>query len=371
MMTHRERFRAVLRGEKPDRVPVVSRLDIWHKTRQLQRDLPREWQDKSLDQLQLGLSMGLSARAAKVFRMTHCDPVQHVEWREGQRLFEEWRTPKGTLRMVREHKEDDEARGIRPMIVEHPIRSLDDYAIYEEVMRHRVYEPDYETYHAYDRLIGENGLPVVVLQTFPVHELMLSWVGYENACDHMINSPEVFDHAVETANEVHRQMWDVVAKSPCEFVLHGAHFDSAMTPPPMFKKYFLPYARAFNEHMHKAGKRTAFHGDADLSRLLDLILETGFDVVDCFAVDPLVPCTFREARQRWGNRMVIWGGVPSILLESPYTERQLQEHLEMLLHEAGVGTHFICGISDQAMPGSALERIKQIASFFASHRLAS
>ncbi len=100
-----------------------------------------------------------------------------------------------------------------------------------------------------------------------------------------------------------------------------------------------------------------------MGNLLDLALETGFDAVDCFACAPLVACTFQEARRRWGDKLVIWGGVPSTLLEGPYTDRQLEEHLEMLAREAA-GARFIAGISDQAMPGSRLERIRRLGDFF-------
>lgn len=389
MTTHRERFRAVLRGELPDRIPVVCRLNIWHQTRQYQDDFPEEVRGKSLEQLQLDLGMGISARIGhpplqmsaetegtgeddsapgpQIFRMVYRKPVRHVHWREGKELCDEWRTPKGTLRMMRRFGDHDEDRGIQPMIREFPIKTLDDYALYEEVIRHRVYEPAYDGYRAFDQKLGDHGLPLVILHEIPFHDLMLSWTGYENGYLNLMDAPDIVEHAVETANAKYREMWEVVADSPCELVMHGVHFDTSITPVPIFEKYFLPYAKAFNERMHQAGKWTAFHGDANLAQLLNLIVEAGYDVADCLATEPLVDCPFQKTRERWGDRITIWGGVPSTLLESTYRDEDLQNHLEMLLKTAAPGKHFICGIADQAMPPGLYSRIQQMANFVTTH----
>lgn len=363
-MTHRERFRMVLRGEMPDRIPVVCRLDIWHQAARARGRLPPDLRDKTLEQIQLDLDMGLSARGAKVFRVSYRNGVELIERREGGRIVEEWRTGRGTLRAVKEWRPEDEAAGIRPLLVEHPIKSLADYAIFEEIMRNRVYEPDYESYRQYDRQIGENGLPLVILNVIPVHEILLYWTGYEAGCEQLYTDPSVIEHAIQVANETHRRMWEVVAQSPCELVLYGAHYDTGMTPPPMFRKHFLPVVQAFNARLHQAGKWTVFHGDADLRLLLDLVLESGYDVIDCCATEPVVGCTFRQIREKTADRLTIWGGIPSILLEPPYTEAQLQQHIEMLGVQGGSGRRFIVGLSDQAMPGSDFRRIRQIADFF-------
>jgi hypothetical protein len=364
-MTHRERFRAALRGERPDRVPAVCRLDIWHRARKVAGDLPPDLEGRTLEEFQLGLGFGVSARAARVFKSRFAPPVRHVERREGPCLVEEWHSPKGSLRRVRRFEGDDEKLGIRPAITEFPIRSTDDYAIFEEVVRHQEWVPDFEAYREYDRKVGENGLPMVILGPIPIHDLILGWTGYETGFAHLHEEPGVFLHAVEAANEKALEMIEVLAASPAELVLYGAHYDSRMTPPPLFRKHFLPFIQGFNGRMHSAGKKTAFHADADLTLLLDLVLETGHDVMDCLATEPLVPCSFREIRRRCGERVVCWGGVPSTLLEAPATAADLRAHLERLFAEAEHDRNLILGLSDQAMPGSGLGHLRALSAFLA------
>ena len=364
-MTHRERFRAVLRGERPDRLPAVCRLDIWHRARRLAGDLPPELAPLGLEELQLRFGFGVSARAARVFRHRYLPPVRHVERRDGPCLIEEWHTPKGSLRRVRRFEGDDERLGIRPAITEFPIRSVNDYAAFEEIVRNQAWAPDFEAYREYDRKIGDNGLPIVILGPIPIHDLILSWTGYETGFAHLYEEPEAFLRTVQAANEKAQEMIEVLAASPAELILYGAHYDSRMTPPPLFRKHFLPFIQAFNDRMHAAGKKTAFHADADLTLLLDLVLETGHDVLDCLAVEPLVPCPFREIRRRCGDRLVSWGGIPSTLLEEPTSPEELRAHLRRLHDDAGDPRNFILGLSDQAMPGSRLSHLEEISRFLA------
>lgn len=383
-LTHRERFRTVLRGEIPDRIPIVCRLNIYYQTRQYQNDFPEQIAGKSLDQMQLDLGMGISARIAhdpkemslaphpdddpnpraQLYHMYYRKPVEHVRWREGYWLYDEWRAPKGTLHMERKFAEDDEERGIKAMIREFPIKTLDDYEIYEQVIQHRVYEPTYSHFEAFDRELGDNGLPLAIIHELPIHDLMLNWAGYENTYYHLMDKPDVVEHAVEIANEKYREMWEVVANSPCELLMHGIHFDTSITPVKIFEKHFMPYLIAFNKRMHEGGKWTAFHGDSNLKLLLGHVLDAGYDVADCLATHPLVDCTFEETRQRWGNKITIWGGITSILLESAFSDEKMEEHMAMILREIVPGNNYIAGIADQAMPPSLFSRIQQIGDYF-------
>ncbi len=112
---------------------------------------------------------------------------------------------------------------------------------------------------------------------------------------------ELADHK-EKVMELHeallqkyQEMQEIVLQSPAEFFLHGMHFDSQMTPPSIFEKYVVPYYQDFCQKLHQSGRWVAVHQDADASQLLELYLQTGVDVADCFATYPLVDCHFEDA----------------------------------------------------------------------------
>lgn len=368
-MTHRERIRTVLRGELPDRISSVCRLDIWHRARSFHKDLPPDLASKTLAEIQLGWGMAVSARRARVFRLEYRSPVIFREWREGNRLMEEWTTPRGNLKRIRQYEGNNEAYGISPAIVQYPVQSPADYPILTEILSHRTYIPDSEAYRQYDLHVGNNGLPMVILGPTPFHEILLSWAGYENGFDHLYNDREQILPAIRAAETNHLKMGQVVAASPCELVLYGAHFDSAMTPPPIFKEYFLPHIQQFNHLLHQHGKKVAFHADADLRLLLDLVLAADYDVMDCLATEPLVACTFQNIRARTKGRMTLWGCIPSTLLEPPNTVAELRAHLDKIHAQAAPGDRLIWGFSDQAMPGSRLEHLQTVRDFIGSHGL--
>src|SRR5271157_4183727 len=57
-MTHRERILAAIRGEVPDRLPWVPRLEFWHRARLRQGTLPNELRSLSLTEITDRLGVG-------------------------------------------------------------------------------------------------------------------------------------------------------------------------------------------------------------------------------------------------------------------------------------------------------------------------
>ena len=133
------------------------------------------------------------------------------------------------------------------------------------------------------------------------------------------------------------------------------------------REHFLPYLKSFNEQMHLAGKKVAFHADGNMSGLLKLVLDAKFDVADCFACDPMVRCTVGEARAAWQGRTTLWGALPSSLLEPNVPLGQLCDHLKRVYREAAPGDRFVLGIADQAMPTASWDHIKLAAEWARDH----
>ncbi len=362
-MTPRERVETVLSGGVADRIPAVWRLDKWYLARAGREGWPAELLGKSLEEVEAHIGLARSARAGKVFRTSFRSPVTRTETRQGDHIVTEIHTPAGVLRRVARYGPGDEAAGLSPTIIEYPIRELRHYLAFEQMMGHVEYTPTCDEFIAYDQTVGDAGLPLLILGPNPIHELLMNWTGYATGYLHLADAPDVVMSAVQAADEAYRRMWPIVAHSPAKFVMHGVNFDSRMTPPSVFRTHFLPYLRAFNDLMHESGKWTACHADGDMSALLDLTIEAGYDAADCFACEPLVRCPFERARTAWKDRVTIWGGLPSTLLEPHVPMEQLLTHLERVYACLGDGRRFICGLSDQAMPTSSWSHLKAAAEF--------
>ena len=266
----RKHLKQVIAGEPSEFIPTACRLDKWYKARLYEGNLPAELDGMTIEQMEAHLGFAQSARSGRVFDSVLKPPVERIESRQGDQLITQWRTPAGTVRMVQQLTASDEAAGLAPTIIEHPIKELQDYAVYESVISHTEFVPTYDQYHNYDQQTGDSGFPLVVIGPIPFHDLLIRWVGYEQAYLHLYDQPDVVLKTVAVANDHYRGMWQIVAESPAELVMYGVNFDSQMTSPAVFREHFLPYLSAFNRLMHDSGKKVAFHGDGDMRDLLEI-----------------------------------------------------------------------------------------------------
>ena len=156
------------------------------------------------------------------------------------------------------------------------------------------------------------------------------------------------------------ELWPVILDSPARLILHGFHFDSQLTPPRMFEKYIKPYYQEFSELLHKRGKVLAMHADADSSRILGHLQDAGYDMMECFTTTPLVKCTLKEAREAWDTDMIIWGGIPSIILEDTYPEEDFEADLDEMFKAIAPGDAFILGVADNVTGPANFDRIVRV-----------
>jgi hypothetical protein len=103
------------------------------------------------------------------------------------------------------------------------------------------------------------------------------------------------------------------------------------------------------------------HADADTSGILNLIEQAGWDMVECFVTAPMVPVTLEQARHAWGNRVIIWGGIPSLMLSPSVSEAEFRAYCRRVFEIIGTGEAFILGVADNVMPDSRIERIAWIS----------
>jgi hypothetical protein len=199
------------------------------------------------------------------------------------------------------------------------ITAPEDYPVVEYLIEQTEIVPAYDDYLAYEAEIGERGLPLVAMGPDPMYRIIQDLIGYNDAFFHLNDHPDRVMHLYEVLRAEALEIQDVVLDSPATLILHGEHFDSQFTPPYLFEETMLPYFQPFAEKLHVRGKTLVCHADADTSKLLDLIREAGFDMAECFVTAPMVDVTLAEARDAWGDDVIIWGGVPSSILCDPVT----------------------------------------------------
>jgi hypothetical protein len=360
-MNNRERMLAVLNGQHPDRIPWIPRLDLWYNAAVLNDTLPSEWKGCSLREVERALGGGCPALGGRIYRVEY-DDVEIIRRQEGHLQITEYHTPLGMVKEGRKQLADRAAQGIPSVLKQHVLQGPDDYAIWEWVVQHRRYVPTYDTFAAYDTDVGEDGLSLVLADDNPFYHFLEVLAGFQQAYYHLMDYPDKVEHLLAVMAEVQRErLWPVIAESPARLIMNGYHLSSHMTPPHLFEKYILPYYEQSIPYLHDHGKWAAMHADDDVSCILELIERAGWDMVDCLVTEPMVPLTLAQAREAWGDRVIISGGLPAVLLLPEVPEDEFRAYVDNLFQVIAPGDAFVLGVADNVMPNSVIDRIAWVS----------
>ncbi|MBL7199203.1 MAG: hypothetical protein ISS56_03550 [Anaerolineae bacterium] len=366
-MNDRERLLAIMAGKSPDRIPWIPRLAIWYEAQVRRGTLPGKYRGWSLRQIEHDLGVGTPAREGRIYRSELRD-VEVERQERGDEMLTRYVTPVGEVSTLHRGSEMLERGGITDRReVEHMIKGPEDYPVVEYIVQHTELTPTYEEYLAYEAEIGGDGVPLVSIGASPIYRIMRELIGYNDVFYHIYDHPDLVDHLLGVLEEQAQVVQQITLDSPARLVLHGEHFDSRMTPPPFFRKYMLPYFQPFARRMHERGKTLACHADADTSLLLELIIESGFDMAECFVTAPMVPLTLARARARLGDKVIIWGGIPSVMLCDPVTDGEFEAYMLDLFRAIAPGDAFILGVADNVMAEGKLERVERVTEMVAEY----
>lgn len=356
-MTRRDSMLAVFDGRAAGLPPVSVRLDLWHADAVARGALPAEIRGMTSEQVEdrLGFCRAARHRAQVELKFRGIEVSRRVE---GGLSVEEYGFP-GRPLVRKTHLGDG---GMSPYIVQYPLQTQEDYERVLSRMDDAFLDLDVSGFADLDARTGDAGLPVLILHACPAHTLMLRWAGYEHFYMHLVDFPERVEALIRRVDELYRRdLWPAAGASSARLVLHGTHFSTQMTPPRIFDAYFLSYFSAFNDLMHRHGKKAMWHADAQMGALLSRVVDAGFDAADCLATTPLVPERIEDYFEAWQGRIVCWGGLPSTVFDSGFPLEQYRSCVDHLVAATRCRSDFIFGASDHVMPGADWERLLYLA----------
>lgn len=360
----RQRVRDVFAGKPSARPPVSIRLDLWHRDAEARGVLPGEIRGRSQEEVEdfLGFARAARFRGAPVLEFRDGEIV--VEDR-GEEIRTEYRLPSRVLTQIAHQTDANRRAGMGEHITQYPVRSREDCIALTEAIRNGRPCMNNAGFDTLDRQTGERGLPLYVLGACPAHHVMLKFFGYENFYLQLGEFGEEIESLIAALDALFRRdMWPAAARSAAEILLHGAHFSTQMTSPPIFERWFLPYFADFNRAMHEAGKKVLWHADAEMGGLLEHVLKAGFDGADCLATDPLAPQTMKDYLDAWQGRIVCWGGLPSVVFDPTFPTDRFRAYVDELSRVAADRSDVIVGASDNVLPGAQWEKLLYVRDVF-------
>ena len=356
-MTRREAMLAALNREFIKRPPVSIRIELWYTDAIAKNNLPPQISGLSQTEIEdyLGFCQAVRYRTHPQLKFENVETSQH---QQDDEIIDEYRFRQKSL--VRRTRRSDGVTA--PHIVKYPLETEEDYDLMLAEMAQASLDFDITGFDALDAQTGDAGLPVLILHSCPAHLIMLQWAGYELFFLHLCDFPDKVEVLIHRIEEIYRrELWPAACNSQAKLILHGNHFSTQMTPPPLFKKYFLPYFEEFTALMHEYGKKVMWHADAEMGELLSYVLEAGFDAADCLATTPLVPQAIEDYFGVWKGRIVCWGGLPSTIFDPTFPIEEFKRYVNHLVETTKGRNDFIFGASDQVMPCAEWDRLLYLA----------
>jgi hypothetical protein len=390
-----DRVRAVLQGQQPDRLPFIDRMEIWYKSKCREGDLPPKYREMALNDIHQSVGIGRQKFTAPyAFKLHGIEAVYTFENEIIGRDFEpvteyfpaQWApdqvprdkagttvidyiTPVGKLSIAYEvAKSMIKMSAVEPYLTRHLINAQEDYRTAEYIIEHTEIIPQFDKIREDERELGDNGFVVPCLHRIPFQQALLEYLGEVPLFTALYDSPQQLNRLIHLLDqqlmEILRQMADLSSI----YVEFGDNLDGMMTNPKLFKKYSLPYYQKYTDLLHGQGKKVGSHTDGNLKPLLDLLAQSGLDVCESFSPAPLTECTFQEAWETWQNGPLIWGGVPSPILEERTSEAEFQDYIQRVLEIVG-NRNIILGVGDMVLGNNLIERVEYIAKKVEQHRL--
>ena len=390
-----DRVQAVLQGKQPDRLPFIDRMEIWYQSKCWSGSLPAKYHEMSLNDIHQSVGIGRQKFTAPyAFKLRNIEVVctfeNEIIFRDFEPVTEyfpaqwapdqiprdkagtttiEYVAPVGKLSIAYEVAESMVAMGgVEPYLTHHLIKAEEDYRTAEYIIEHTEIVPQFDKIREDQCELGDNGFVVPCLHRIPFQQALLEYLGEVPLFTALYDSPQQLNRLLHLLDlqlmEIFRQMADL----PSIYVEFGDNLDGTMTNPKLFKEYSLPYYQKYADILHGQGKKVGSHTDGNVKPLLSLLAQSGLDVCESFSPAPLTECTFEEAWETWRHGPLIWGGVPSPILEKRTSESEFRDYIHRLLEIIG-NRNIILGVGDMVLGNNLIERVEYLAKEVEHHRL--
>jgi hypothetical protein len=376
-MTHRQRMLAACRGEPPDRIPWVPRLDLWYNAHSRAGTLPEPFRGLSLREITAALGLGYHAvvpdfldartpediidRGLGIFRLkgmayeTRLREVDREVTLDADVTRVTYRTPVGAVSCAFRYTEEMKRAGASlSWIEEHALKGPDDYAPLEHIFSHLEVAPTPGEYRAWQQWVGEDGLAVAYINAAasPMQHIMRDLMPMTDFFLELHDHPQRLASLARSMEPWFEGALAAVMDGSAEVVFLGANYDDTITYPPFFEEHILPWLTRAAGIAHRRGKLLLTHTDGENAGLMDLYRRCGFDIADSICPAPMTKLTLAQVMEQLPG-VTIWGGLPSVALcPSSMSNADFARLVQETLALVSGRTHIILSVAD-TMPADA------------------
>lgn len=214
-------------------------------------------------------------------------------------------------------------------------------------------EPDESMFEVVDHVIDKLGKEKFILSYGGREVGMVLLGGMERGFTEMAMNPEVvraaIDYEIKAGN---REDFSYIRRG-VDGVFWGQDFSynsGPMMSPDMFREFVLPAAKARAEHVKENFGLPVFkHACGNNWKLLDMFTQIGYD---CYqSVQPSAGMDIKEVKKAYGDKLCLWGGINVVNLISGSKE-DIRKDIRYAVENASGGGGFILGSSHSIAVGA-------------------
>jgi uroporphyrinogen-III decarboxylase len=366
--TSRERLLMALSQKEPDHIPCS--FMSFTIMRQRCND---DWYEVALKEKEMGLDPFLFIPTApRSQRRDHPDlrglpvrfhpDVKVNQWRESNPggndfLHKEYTTPAGSLsthiRITEDWPHGDHLpfiddyqipRTTKPLITQpSDLAALKYLLIPPQAADVSKFKQDAEKAAAFSQ---EHG--ILLAGGWGVGMDMVNWLcGMEPLMVFTMEQPDFVGDLLEMIHHWNKQRMQVVLDSPVDIYIRRAWYEGCdFITPRFYRKAILPRLKAEVDLAHEHGKKFGYICSSGTKPMLDLHLEAGIDVL--IGVDPIqgTHTDMPLMRQKFANRISIWGGVSGAVTVERGSEAEVREAVRHAISTLGPNGYILSPVDN-------------------------
>ena len=171
------------------------------------------------------------------------------------------------------------------------------------------------------------------------------------------NDPKLIEERFRYCTDFVLTVFKAYSECGAKIFLEGgdiAHKGGPMINPKYFDKYLLPRFQEVSNAIHEWGGKFILHTDGDITSLLDFIVESGFDGLQCLElpyVDPLI------VKKKVGDKLCLSGNIDTRHVLVDGSQEEVEQAVQNAIQAMGYGGGFMLSPAN-FHPGISVERLK-------------
>jgi hypothetical protein len=225
-MAFREMILKVFRGDEPGGVIWQPRIEFWFWVNQRRDTLPPQFKTATLEDVYDDLNASIRYFTNPI-RVRYKNVKHNVYWADDVHLVQTWETPIGSLREVLRFTHYN----LSAYPEEYRVKDINDLKVLEFILQDVEYYFDEEALQRDLERVGDRGVPQCFFSRSPLQELIVTYMGFENAIYALQDYPMEMEHYFRIAEESLDRMLDVVIASPMPIFNFGENIDASLDLP--------------------------------------------------------------------------------------------------------------------------------------------